>query len=387
MPDPRHSALDDFLRDYTDRRADELPKEKTIPDSHREALLECVRKGIPRAQARRRRTEYEDALEEKRIAKQSPRRGSASPGRSMVFGFVLRFLGAAVVLLIVAGITLWWMDRSSRNMAELAGTRGTQESTNSLIGGSDFFAPTTPASPTPAPVMTAATDSADAAPPSPTASRSRSAEPPAETVAQPAAVTTPVPAVTGAEPAPAPAALKGARGEYAQFAALAASVMNKASGVRVEFDQLPPQLQKQRNVIAPKTPLMFKQVRIVQNDKGIEVIDRWDGSFYQAKLKTVAPVAAAPAAREQATALLGDAKSDETVVRIQAEGTSFMINKKVSVTLDLPLERIPPDMAHIMAAGDADRAFEAWLTHCRIFGEAVVEGGERVVFEVVPTEE
>lgn len=382
MPDPRHSALDGFLRDYTDRREEELPKETTLPESRREALLKQVRQGIPRAQPRRRRTEYEDALEEKRVTRQSPRRGSESPGRSLLFGFVLRFLGAAAVLVIVAGIAFWWMDRSSYHAADRAGARGTQGATNSLAGSSDFFAPAAPAATlAPAPAAAAAAAGDANAP----ATSQGSSQPVEARTATPPADAAPAPAGVASEPAPAPATVK--RSEYAQLATLAASVLQKENGTRVEFDQIPAPLQKRRNAISTKMPLMFKRVRIVQNKKGIEVVDRWDGSFYAAKLRTVTPVAATPAAREQSTALLGEGRKDETILRIEAEGTSFMVNKMVTVTLDLPLERIPPDSAHIVASGDANRAFEAWLRHCRVFGDAVVEDGERVVFEVVPTQE
>ncbi|MCP5520812.1 MAG: hypothetical protein H7A46_04620 [Verrucomicrobiales bacterium] len=370
MPDHRHSALDDFLRDHTDRRAEELPKEVSISDSGREQLLELVRKGVPRARPRRRRTEYEDELEEKRIAKQSPRRAEVGSGRRVFFGFVLRFAAAAAILVLLAGIALWWMDRSSYNQANLAGTKVPKPSTNSLAAGADFFAPTTPAaSATPSP----ATDT--------DASTQTTA---ADTAAQQAAAA-PAPARTeSTAEAPAPTGLDS--NEYVRFATLAAAVPKQPSGVRVDFPELPTQLQKRQNIISVTERAMFQGVRIVQNHNGIELIDRSDGSFFPCSVKAIAPAAASPAASQQAIEVLGVDKDQPAILRFEGSRISFNLNKKVTVTVDAPLESIPVGLDHIVASGDASQAFETWLTHCRLFGEAVVEGGERVLFEVLPTQ-
>lgn len=370
MPDHRHSALDDFLRDYTDRRADELPKELTLPESNRERLLETVRKGIPQARPRRRRTEYEDELEEKRITRQSPRRGETSAGRRVFFGFALRFLAGAAALVMVAGIALWWMDRSSYNEADLAGASAPKPSTNNLASGADFFAPTPRALPTPAT-------------PSATGPAAGAEEPTATAPATAAA-----PAASRAVKPVAPATAVTADGnEYAQFAALAAAVPIQANGVRLNFEQLPAALQKRQNVISTKAPLLFQSVRIVQNDQHIEVIDRSDSSFFPVAVKAIAPIAATPAAREQTLALLGGDKEEPTILRFEGSRMSFALNQKVTVTVDAPLETVPQGLDHIIASGDASQAFEAWVTHCRLFGEAVVEDGERVLFEVIPAKE
>jgi hypothetical protein len=98
-------------------------------------------------------------------------------------------------------------------------------------------------------------------------------------------------------------------------------------------------------------------------------------------------MAATPAARQQALALPGSDQDEAVILRLEGTGRYITPNKDVTVKLDLPLESIPQNLNDILASEDPNQAFEAWLTHCRIFGEAVVEDGERVIFEVLPAEE
>lgn len=379
MADHRSSPLDQFLREYREERAKSLPGEIRMPEARRDQLLEVVRQGIPRPQ-RRHRTEYEDQLEEKRLARQESRAAARSAARQLIWGFVLRFIGAAAVLLVVVGLIFWWMDRRTRREVELAGLSAPSETGTPMMaiggGGSageeDFFGSpaASPASPVPAPAARSAGAGAES-------TASKAAAPPAP--APPPAAVSPL-----STPLIAPAFDAT---QMARLAALAATVSNKLGGVRVDFDPVPVASQKRRNAVSIKHPLAFQRVRVVQNQKGIELVDRWDGSFFRVQVRAVTPAEATPPSRQVVEELLGRSTDLPVVLRLEGEAIHFSLNQKVHVTAELALEEVPPRVVDLLAEADPDRAFAAWVTHSRLFGEAQIADGEQVIFEQKPASE
>jgi RNA polymerase sigma-70 factor (ECF subfamily) len=347
-PSRHHPVLDRYLREHTEQQNARLPEAVAMPEEHRKGLLEIVRRGIPHHHRRRRRTVYEDELEEKRLRKTRVWDSEKIQVLRTVGGWVLKLMAAVAVMAALAAVVFWWLDRMSVRQAEEAGSRPRTPLT----------APSSPPSSlgafTPLQDLSASNNAAAVAPDSSVLSLPVEDIPPEEQVVR--------------------------------LAALAARVPPNRSGVRIEFDPPPPNAQLRKRVSASDAPEMFRRVRIVQTGKGIEVTDRWDGSFFEVVASTCAVTNINQVAQGQATELPGvKLKPDSPAVLVlTGKGTSFTLSQDIQLRLELVLQEVPPGTAVTLRENNASKAFELWLTHSRLYGEAVLEKGAKVLFEGVP---
>jgi RNA polymerase sigma-70 factor (ECF subfamily) len=353
-----HPVLDRYLREYAEEQDARGPEEAAMPPAQREELIAVVHQGIPRRRRRQRRTEYEDELEEKQLRKKAARGGSATDKVSLfrvLGGLALKLLAVVTVMAVLAAVVFWWLDRMSVRQAE--------EASASAAGNASSAS-----APADAPLgvfaalenLTPATNATDAA--------SATPETASATNALPAAPTGDIPPEE----------------QVVKLAALAARVPPNRSGARIEFNPPPPDAQLRKRISVPEAPDMFRRVRIVQTDRGIEITDRWDGSFYQLKAGTQPVAKITEVARAQALELPGVKSDSPAVLVLSGKGTSFTLNQDIQVRVELVLQELPPGSPVALRENDANKAFALWLTHSRLYGEATLENGAKVLFEGVP---